>query len=210
MVFDNGCFAKLASTEPPVLKVPPENCITETGPGEPLPSNISVQVSSLTGSVSDGFTSIEPRWYPHWGSQHQSLLTILQEPLAKAHCNAMLLAVHTYPSQKGAAVASKVIVEVTDDLDGSRADETIKFTIDNTSYEIDLSKTHAQELRGALEPYMKAGRKTGKRDGRRRSAGASDKDQVRAMREWAKEHGMKVSDRGRVSAEVQEAYNAAR
>jgi hypothetical protein len=104
-------------------------------------------------------------------------------------------------------VASRTIVEVTDDLDGSKADETIQFTIDGTSFEIDLSTAHAKELRGALDPYVKAGRKTG---GRRRSGSARrDGDQIAAIREWAKTHGLKVSDRGRISAEVQDAYNAA-
>jgi hypothetical protein len=111
-------------------------------------------------------------------------------------------------------VASRTIVEVTDDLDGSKADETIQFTIDGTSFEIDLSTAHAKALRNALEPYMKAGRKTGgrrdgRRDGRRAGSVTRDHDQIAAIREWAKTHGLKVSDRGRISAEVQEAYNAA-
>jgi nucleoid-associated protein Lsr2 len=109
-----------------------------------------------------------------------------------------------------ATVASRTIVEVTDDLDGSKADETIQFTIDGTSFEIDLSTAHAKDLRNALEPYMKAGRKTGgRRDGRRAGSVTRDHDQIAAIRDWAKTHGLKVSDRGRISAEVQEAYNAA-
>jgi hypothetical protein len=108
-------------------------------------------------------------------------------------------------------VASRTIVEVTDDLDGSKADETIQFTIDGTSFEIDLSTAHAKDLRNVLEPYMRAGRKTGsRRDGRRRAGSVMrEHDQIAAIRDWAKTHGLKVSDRGRISAEVQEAYNAA-
>jgi hypothetical protein len=58
---------------------------------------------------------------------------------------------------------------------------------------------------------MKAGRKTGgRRDGRRRSDGASaDKEQIKAIRDWAKKERLKVSERGRISAEVQDAYNKA-
>ena len=58
---------------------------------------------------------------------------------------------------------------------------------------------------------MKAGRKTAsRRDGRRRAGSVTrDHDQIAAIRDWAKTHGLKVSDRGRISAEVQEAYNAA-
>jgi nucleoid-associated protein Lsr2 len=144
-----------------------------------------------------------------WGSQHQSLLTILLESLAKAHRNAMLQPLHPHTGR--ATVASRTIVEVTDDLDGSKADETIQFTIDGTSFEIDLSTAHAKDLRNALEPYMKAGRKRGgRRDGRRRAGSVTrDQSQIAAIRDWAKTHGLKVSDRGRISAEVQEAYNAA-
>jgi hypothetical protein len=121
----------------------------------------------------------------------------------------MLQALHTHTGR--ATVASRTIVEVTDDLDGSKADETIQFTMDGTSFEIDLSTAHAKDLRNALEPYMRAGRKTGgRRDGRRRAGSVMrEHDQIAAIRDWAKTHGLKVSDRGRISAEVQEAYNAA-
>ena len=107
-------------------------------------------------------------------------------------------------------MASKTIVEVIDDLDGSKADETVRFAIDGTEYEIDLSGTHSQKLRDALQPYVSAGRKVGgKRSGGRRGATLTDGKQSKAIRDWAKQHGMQVSDRGRVSAEVQKAYNQA-
>jgi nucleoid-associated protein Lsr2 len=109
-------------------------------------------------------------------------------------------------------VASRVVTLLTDDLDGSEAEETLSFSLEGFSYEIDLSKAHAEDLRGALEPYVKAGRRTG-RDGRRArrssSAGASDGDQTKAIRDWAKSQKMQVSDRGRVSAEIREAYSKA-
>jgi hypothetical protein len=108
-------------------------------------------------------------------------------------------------------VASRVVTLITDDLDGSEAAGTIAFSLEGASFEIDLSNAHAEELRSVLEPYMKAGRKTGgRKDGRRRSQGASaDKEQIKAMRDWGKSQGLKVSDRGRVSADVREAYDKA-
>jgi hypothetical protein len=108
-------------------------------------------------------------------------------------------------------VASRVVTILSDDLDGSEANETITFSIEGTFYEIDLSSAHAGELRKALEPYTSAGRRTGgRRDGRRRGAGTTtDKDQIKAIRDWGKKQGLKVSDRGRVSADVQEAYEKA-
>ena len=107
-------------------------------------------------------------------------------------------------------MASKTIVEVIDDLDGSKAEETVRFAIDGTEYEIDLSGAHSKKLRDALQPFVKAGRKVGgKRSDRRRGATPTDSKQSKAIRDWAKQHGMQVSDRGRVSTEVQRAYNQA-
>jgi hypothetical protein len=106
--------------------------------------------------------------------------------------------------QKGTTVASKTIIEVTDDLDGSKADETLHFAFEGAEFEIDLSKVHADGMRAALDPYMSAGRKTGGR--RRNRAAATDGDQIKDIRDWAKKQGLKVSDRGRVSADVREAY----
>jgi hypothetical protein len=106
-------------------------------------------------------------------------------------------------------VASRVITLITDDLDGTEAQETVTFALDGTEFEVDLNDAHAKELRVALEPYMKAGRKTGSKGRRRRSSASTDGDQIKAMRSWAKAHNLKVSDRGRVSAEIREAYSKA-
>jgi hypothetical protein len=103
-------------------------------------------------------------------------------------------------------MATQTVVTVTDDLDGSEAEETISFALDGTEFEIDLSKAHAKDLRGALAPYIKVARKSGRRRaGRRRTAG-SDKDETKAIRVWARQQGMEVSDRGRIPAEIQRAY----
>lgn len=102
-------------------------------------------------------------------------------------------------------------VRLIDDLDGEPADETIEFGIDGKNYEIDLSKENAAKLRDALAAYVAAARRSG---GRRRggSSGAArrpaiDREQNQAIREWARKRGMKVSDRGRIPAEVLEAYH---
>jgi hypothetical protein len=138
------------------------------------------------------------------------ILTIFLKLLTKGHFGDTLDVVHF--QQKGSPVASRVVTLLTDDLDGSEAEETISFSFEGFSYEIDLSKAHVQGLRDALEPYVKAGRRTG-RDGRRvrrsGSAAATDGDQTKAIRDWAKSQKLKVSDRGRVSAEIREAYSKA-
>ena len=85
---------------------------------------------------------------------------------------------------------------------------TVAFAIDGTSYEIDLSDAHAGELRDALAPYLRAGRRVSST--RRASSGSrssgSAASEAAAMREWATARGMKVSQRGRVGADVVEAY----
>jgi hypothetical protein len=109
-------------------------------------------------------------------------------------------------------VAQKVQVQLIDDLDGSEADGTVRFGLDGTEYEIDLSAGHAQELRGALARYAGAARRAGgggrrpARAGRRAPASALDPTEVR---EWAKAQGIEVKDRGRVPAELVVKFEAA-
>lgn len=107
-------------------------------------------------------------------------------------------------------MAQRRIILLEDDLDGTEAAETVTFGLDNVTYEIDLSEPHAAELREALNPYVTAGRKTGGRR-KNRSAGPAKggRNQRAAIREWARENGYDISDRGRISAEIVQAYNDA-
>jgi len=110
------------------------------------------------------------------------------------------------------AVAQKVQVVLTDDLDGGEADETVQFALDGVSYEIDLSEPNAESLRGALAPYLAAARRVGGRASRRgaaKSRPAAERVDLSDLRAWARENGYQVSDRGRVSSEVRAAYEAA-
>jgi len=102
-------------------------------------------------------------------------------------------------------MAQRVHIVLEDDLDGSAAAETVTFGLDGATYEIDLSEQNAAQLRETLAPYIGVARRT--RSGRRRSrsGGASAAD----IREWARTHGYDVSERGRVSSEVREAFEAA-
>jgi hypothetical protein len=115
-------------------------------------------------------------------------------------------------------MAQRVNVVLVDDLDGSDAVETVSFALDGVDYEIDLNDRHAGELRNALALYVGNARRTG---GRRRRAGAGsgtgsgsrstsgDGPSAAEIRAWARENGWDVPERGRVAAEVREAYNAA-
>ncbi len=102
-------------------------------------------------------------------------------------------------------MAQKTQVILVDDVDGSEANQTVTFALDGVSYEIDLNDEHAAALRESLEEWVGKARRTGGRrsSGRRRSSGPSDTQKIR---EWAREQGLEVSDRGRVSAEVRKAY----
>ena len=108
-------------------------------------------------------------------------------------------------------MAQKVQVVLEDDLDGGTADETVVFGLDGTAYEIDLNKKNAAKLRDALAPWVAAGRRTsGSRGGGRRGRGrASRGSQAGDVRTWARANGYQVSERGRISAEIQAAYSAA-
>jgi hypothetical protein len=112
-------------------------------------------------------------------------------------------------------MAQRVNVVLVDDIDNSDAVETVSFALDGVDYEIDLSEQHAGELRNALSLYIGHGRRTGgrRRSGRRSSApaaaGNGDGASAADIRAWARENGWDVPERGRVSAEVREAYAAA-
>jgi hypothetical protein len=107
-------------------------------------------------------------------------------------------------------MARTVAVVMTDDLDGSPAAETVMFGFDGVTYEIDLSERNRARLHRDLAPYVAAGRQVSR--SRRRTASGrqpgprADRGAVRA---WAKDNGLKVSERGRISAEVISQYEAA-
>ncbi|MEU7639179.1 MULTISPECIES: histone-like nucleoid-structuring protein Lsr2 [unclassified Streptomyces] len=108
-------------------------------------------------------------------------------------------------------MAQKVQVLLVDDLDGGEANETVTFALDGKSYEIDLSDANADKLRESLADFVKAGRKTGGRSGGRgktRAAAAGSPDTAK-IRAWAKENGYNVNDRGRVPADIREAFEKA-
>ena len=111
-------------------------------------------------------------------------------------------------------MAQKVQIILEDDLDGGEADETVSFALDGTSYEIDLNEANATKLREAMATYVGHARKvTGTRG--RRTGGTAAKaangsgTSAKEVREWARENGHDVPDRGRIPAEVREAYDAA-
>jgi hypothetical protein len=112
-------------------------------------------------------------------------------------------------------MAKRVHVVLEDDLDGSVAEETVSFALDGASYEIDLNSANAEILRDSLAKYVGAARKAGsaprtKNVKPRASTSAPvDREQIKAIRDWARRNGHQVSDRGRIAAPVIEAFNNA-
>ena len=122
-------------------------------------------------------------------------------------------------------MATMTTVTLVDDLDGSEASGSVSFALDGASYEIDLSEDNAEKLRDALAGYVASARRV---DGGRRGPGrpkaaaaakpakavrgartAPDREQTAAIREWARANGHEVSERGRLSATVLSAFEAA-
>ncbi|MCX2746266.1 Lsr2 family protein [Arthrobacter sp. MI7-26] len=105
-------------------------------------------------------------------------------------------------------MAQKIVTLLEDDLDGSKASETVSFALDGVEYVIDLNEAHANELRGAVGKFTAAARKVGrvKTPARRAATGGSD---TKAIRAWAIENGIPINSRGRIQADVIERYQAA-
>lgn len=111
-------------------------------------------------------------------------------------------------------MAKRVTEHLVDDIDGSEAQGTLRFSVEGAQYEIDLSEKNAEEFHEALAPYISAARRTGGRQSRgsSRSAvrnGSGSSVDPKEVREWAKSQGLDVNPRGRVSKTLIEQYQAA-
>lgn len=107
-------------------------------------------------------------------------------------------------------MARQIRVILTDDLDGTEGAETIEFALAGKSYSIDLNDANARKLEDALAPFIaKAERITGRARGSRKQAARSTASNTSAIRDWARGEGHQVSDRGRIPANIVEAYEAA-
>ncbi|GAA5152527.1 Lsr2 family protein [Microbacterium pseudoresistens] len=112
-------------------------------------------------------------------------------------------------------MARKIIHQLVDDIDGTVLDsgdgETVHFSLDGNAYEIDLTHARAEELRAALAPFIEAGRRASRagRPAPRAVRTRGRNPEVAAIRAWAASNGYSVSERGRIPAEITEAYNAA-
>jgi Lsr2 len=106
-------------------------------------------------------------------------------------------------------MAQKVTVALEDDLSGGQADETVRFAFGGAEYEIDLNKKNAAAFREQLAPFIEHARKAGRAQPRRPGRTTVSRQRSGEVRAWAKEHGVAVSERGRIPASVVEQYQAA-
>lgn len=111
-------------------------------------------------------------------------------------------------------MATQTTTILIDDIDGSDAVETVEFALDGASYEIDLNDKNAKKLRDAVASYVGHARHVragggGSRRGSRTASVRNSREQLQAIRDWARRNGYEVSDRGRIAASIVDAFNAA-
>ena len=108
-------------------------------------------------------------------------------------------------------MAQKIQTLFIDDIDGGAAEGTVRFGLDGTEYEIDLSTAHAEQLHAALQKYITHARKVGaaSRAARGRRGPAANAIDTTAVRSWAREQGIDIKDRGRVPGDVVAKYREA-
>ncbi|MHA7241391.1 histone-like nucleoid-structuring protein Lsr2 [Arthrobacter sp. TMS1-12-1] len=111
-------------------------------------------------------------------------------------------------------MAQRVQVELVDDLNGEVAQETVRFGVDGTEYEIDLTTENADRLRSTLSEYVEKARKA--RTGRRNQGGQQStptsrnkRENTQQIRQWAQDNGYNPSSRGRINQSIVDAYNEA-
>lgn len=114
-------------------------------------------------------------------------------------------------------VIEQLVDDISGDVIGDGAGETVFFALDGKSYEIDLGEKNATKLREALQPYISAGRRTSALQAPARQAAARISKSAAShwtagyavVREWAQANGIDVSPRGRVADSVMKAYEDA-
>ncbi len=107
--------------------------------------------------------------------------------------------------------------------EGVESNSEVAFSFEGYAYTLDLCSPHAEDVQNTIQTMIawSSDRERLRESRRRRSGAASttatgpgqparrDKEQIGAIRDWANANGFKVSNRGRIPAEVEEAYSAA-
>jgi hypothetical protein len=116
-------------------------------------------------------------------------------------------------------MVQRTVIRFVDDLDDTEivdgGGETVNFALDGRRYEIDLTNDHANEMRAALDRYVRAARKVGGRQSRARVTASRARAAVaadyspQAVRAWATANRIDVSPRGRIPQSVVDRFRAA-
>jgi len=106
-------------------------------------------------------------------------------------------------------MTKKMVVTITDDIDDSEGAETVSFGLAGQVYEIDLSQQNRDNFKNGLQPYIDAARRVSRQGGVRPVRSRTSRNDSSAIRAWAAEQGLKVSERGRIPAAVVAQYEAA-
>lgn len=110
-------------------------------------------------------------------------------------------------------MAKTTQVILTDDLDGSEGADTVSFSWEGQAYEIELSEKNRAKLEKAITPFVQGARRASvspqMKLTRVTSGSGRSKDDLAAIRDWARKNDLQVSDRGRISADVLEKFDAA-
>jgi len=106
-------------------------------------------------------------------------------------------------------MAARTLVQMLDDLDGTEATHTIRFSVDGRNYEIDLNDKHEQQFRKALEKWVANARRVNSAHRRQSRPNPEDTALRREIREWARENGYDCPVKGRIPQAVIDAWNAA-
>jgi hypothetical protein len=106
-------------------------------------------------------------------------------------------------------MATRTRITLEDDIDGGPAEETVRFGLGAAEYEIDLSAANAGRFREQLAPFLEHARKSGREQRARPGRTVSARRSSAEVRAWAREHGIEISERGRIPASVTEQYETA-
>jgi len=106
-------------------------------------------------------------------------------------------------------MARRIIEQLIDDIDGSEATETVTFSLDTNSYQIDLSEANAARLRDVLAPYIAHATPQRQARGARRASTSGSGVDSATVRQWARGQGIEVNERGRIPKALVEQYHAA-
>ncbi|GAB3848845.1 hypothetical protein GCM10027610_071050 [Dactylosporangium cerinum] len=184
------------------------------GPRPAAGKHRSLKAGELTDAAHAELRCRRIRWRWVWNDSCSNELRVISDSAALG-CRKQLPDV----SVEGRSMARRVIQELIDDIDGKPADESVTFSLDGMQYEIDLSGKNADALRAALAPYLAAGTKVGRggivpggsrgRSAQPAATGRGSRDQNRAIREWAEQQGIEVSERGRIKQDIIDRYQAA-